>query len=118
MAELRIDEILVILLNHHDRDLVFYVCGALVNLAADPECVTRLVGPVAQKLGKLLNDAPDSDPALQLVAVKVLTNLCMHPSIEWPAEDAESLHAALSQMIVSAEQVDAGGEEEEEAERQ
>merc|ERR1719305_75021 len=33
MVSLRLDEILVILLDHQDRDLVFYVCGALVNLA-------------------------------------------------------------------------------------
>jgi hypothetical protein len=118
MTELRLDEILVILLNHHDRDLVFYVCGALVNLAADPECVGRIVESVAQKLGKLLRDAPDTDPALQLVAVKVLTNLSMHPGMQWPEEDAECLRVSLSQMITSAEQASGGGEEDEEAERQ
>merc|ERR1719199_1546645 len=43
MSEIRLDEILVILLDHDDRDLVFYVCGALVNLAADPQCNKRLM---------------------------------------------------------------------------
>ncbi|CAE7488257.1 Armc2, partial [Symbiodinium sp. CCMP2456] len=42
MVELRIDEVLSILLSHHDRDLVFYSCGAFVNLAADPEVSQHL----------------------------------------------------------------------------
>merc|ERR1719265_2643476 len=42
ITELRIDEILAILMGHDDRDLVFYSCGALVNLAADSEHGTRL----------------------------------------------------------------------------
>lgn len=120
MTELRLDEIIVILLNHHDRDLVFYVCGALVNLATDPECIVRLTStcPVAEKLGKLLCDAPDTDPALQLVAVKVLTNLSIHSSVQWSTEDIEGLNDGLSQMITSAENLDGGAEEEEEVERQ
>ncbi|CAE7887380.1 ARMC2, partial [Symbiodinium microadriaticum] len=42
MVELRIDEVLSILLSHHDRDLVFYSCGAFVNLAADPDVSKHL----------------------------------------------------------------------------
>ena len=63
MASLRLDEILVILLDHDDRDLVFYACGALVNLAADPDCIPRLTDstPAVQKLTKLLADAPSND---------------------------------------------------------
>jgi len=120
IAEIRLDEIIVILLNHYSRDLVFYVCGALVNLATDSDCIARLtsVCPVAQKLGKLLIDIPDNDPALQLVAVKVLTNLSIHPSVQWPSEDSEILHGALTQMIASAEQLNGSTAEEEEAERQ
>merc|ERR1719265_204352 len=45
ITELRIDEILSILLAHYDRNLVFYACGALVNLAADPSYNRRLSGP-------------------------------------------------------------------------
>lgn len=71
MASLRLDEILVILLDHDDQDLVFYACGALVNLAADVECLGRLAKatPAVVKLAKLLADAPAEDPNLQLVAV-------------------------------------------------
>lgn len=105
MAALRIDEILVILLDHDDRDLVFYVCGALVNLGADPDCTARLVEscPVTQKLAKLLTDAPADDAALQLVAVKVLTNLSLDPSVGWAGADLEGIRSALEQSIQRGE---------------
>ena len=63
MSSLRLDEILVILLDHDDRDLAFYACGALVNLAADPESIPRLTDatPAVPKLTKLLADAPADD---------------------------------------------------------
>mmetsp|Transcript_104392 Transcript_104392/g.225237 ORF Transcript_104392/g.225237 Transcript_104392/m.225237 type:complete len:884 (-) Transcript_104392:18-2669(-) len=114
MATLRIDEILVILLDHDDRDLVFYVCGALVNLGADPDCTARLVDacPVVSKLGKLLGDAAQ-DPALQLVAVKVLTNLSLDPGLGWSPADVEAVRRNLEQIIAD----DQGGEPSEEPEQ-
>lgn len=108
MRELRIDEILVILLNHDDRDLVYYVCGALVNLATDTDCVARLTStcPVVEKLEKLLVDADDvEDAALQLVAVKVLTNLSIHPSVQWSKEETEGLQSALGRVVASASEL-------------
>jgi len=126
MGGLRLDEILVILLDHDDRDLVFYVCGALVNLAADPDCTGRLMGscPVVAKLSKLLGDAPMDDPALQLVAVKVLTNLSLDPNVAWSAQDLEVSRGVLESTVADVEAA-AGGQEEEteeaddtEAERQ
>jgi len=107
MAGLRIDEILVILLDHDDPGLVFYVCGALVNLAADPECSVRLMNssPIARKLGKLLSEAPPDDPALRLVAVKVLTNLSLDPSIGWAPTDVEAIHSILEQIPADCEEV-------------
>lgn len=97
MAELRVDEILVILLSHNDRDLVFYVCGALVNFATDAACVARLTAscPLVRKLGEVLRDALADDIELQLVAVKVLMNLSLDPSMQWPEEDLQVIHAAL-----------------------
>lgn len=107
MASLRLDEILVILLDHDDRDLVFYACGALVNLAADPDCTPRLISssPAVPKLAKLLGDAPSDDPALQLVAVKVLTNLSLDPQAAWPASDVEAVRAILDQLIGENEEL-------------
>jgi len=103
MVSLRLDEILVILLDHEDRDLVFYVCGALVNLGADPNCISRLLDstPLLQKLGRLLADAPPEDLALQLVSVKVLTNLSLDPAIGWPREATDQLRAVLEQTAFS-----------------
>merc|ERR1711957_272590 len=86
IGELRIDEILCILLAHDDRDLVFYACGALVNLSADPHGRDRLLsigtadgsdGGVLAALSSLLLDADagEEDAELALVAVKVLANL-------------------------------------------
>merc|ERR1719305_1705007 len=50
IAELRIDEILAILMAHNDRDLVFYACGALVNVAADASQVLRLCSDVQLRM--------------------------------------------------------------------
>jgi len=114
MVELRLDEVLVILLNHDERDLVYYVCGTLVNLAMDPECIPRLTSacPVVQKLGKLLVDAEEAeDPTLQLVAVKVLTNMSIHSSVQWSAEDVDCLSSALSSVVSSASSSRTGEDE-------
>ncbi|CAK0887433.1 unnamed protein product, partial [Prorocentrum cordatum] len=103
MAGLRLDEILVILLDHEERSLVYFVCGILVNLAgAHPECTARLVGacPLIQKLGKLLCDmGAEDDVQMQDVAVKVLMNLAMDPGVAWPPADAEVVRDALEQIV-------------------
>mmetsp|Transcript_112138 Transcript_112138/g.216028 ORF Transcript_112138/g.216028 Transcript_112138/m.216028 type:complete len:888 (+) Transcript_112138:157-2820(+) len=103
MAELRLDEILVILLSHYHRDLVYYVCGVLVNLASDPECSMRLTAesPVGQKLGELLRDADDT--ALRLVAVKVLTNLSL-VDIQWSESDLQCLRNGLEPLTAAVEE--------------
>merc|ERR1712182_189528 len=36
LVQLRVDEVLGILLDHTNRDLVFYLCGVLANLSLDP----------------------------------------------------------------------------------
>jgi hypothetical protein len=105
MGNLRLDEVLVILLDHDDRDLVFYVCGALVNLAADPECTSRLtsVCPLVQKLAKLIGDAMhEKETSLQLVAVKVLTNLSLDPGVTWPVTGMEDVREALERVVAAA----------------
>ncbi|OLQ10053.1 Armadillo repeat-containing protein 2 [Symbiodinium microadriaticum] len=85
----------------------FYSCGALVNLAADPECTPRLTGstPAVEKLGKLLGDAPTDDPLLQLVAVKVLTNLSLDSQATWSATDIEAVRSALLQTIAESKEL-------------
>eukprot|EP00927_Polykrikos_kofoidii_P067743 TRINITY_DN63190_c0_g1_i1.p1 TRINITY_DN63190_c0_g1~~TRINITY_DN63190_c0_g1_i1.p1 ORF type:complete len:968 (-),score=155.32 TRINITY_DN63190_c0_g1_i1:54-2792(-) len=105
MAGLRLDEVLVILLDHDDRDLVYYVCGALVNFAADPECTLRLttVCPTVQRLGKLLQDAyQEHETSLQFVAVKVLTNLSLDAGSTWSVAGTEDVRSALQQISTAA----------------
>jgi len=110
MSSIRLDEIMAILLNHDDRDLVFYVCGTLVNLAADPDCKARLlrVCPVVMKLGELLNDASDDDELL-LVAVKVLVNLSLDHLDAWPVAATVAVSSALARLVADAD-LDDGGE--------
>jgi len=117
MSGLRIDERLVILLDHEDRDLVFPVCGALVNLAADPECTGRLMTatPIVRKLAELLNDAPPDDPGLRLVSVKVLTNLSLDTSVRWSAVDVQAVRTVLLRIPSDCEEVAAELEEDEQA---
>jgi len=101
IAELRIDEVLVILLAHSDRDLVFYACGALVNLAADESARKLCDGQgLRAKLASLLSEVPSDDEDMLLVAVKVLSNLRLDPADEenWPAEEIESLLSALHRV--------------------
>jgi len=100
MAELRIDEVLSILLAHDDRDLVFYSCGALVNLASDGEAGRRLcrVCGLRSKLASVLQEAPSDDPELCLVAVKALSNLRIHGGSEeapWSAGELESVREGV-----------------------
>jgi hypothetical protein len=96
LVQLRVDEVLGILLDHTNRDLVFYLCGVLVNLAADPPCARRLAQlKVVPKLVELLEDAPLEDTELALCACKVLANLSLDPSVPWaPAELAAMQRAA------------------------
>lgn len=91
LLQLRVDEVLVILLEHSNRDLVFFLCGVLVNLAADPVCAQRLAQlKVVGKLVELLEDAAD-DPELLLCASKVLANLTLDAGVAWVPADLAAL---------------------------
>jgi len=103
ISELRIDEALAILLAHSDRDLVFYSCGALVNMAADPTVGGRLCREAAlpTKLVALLCDAPEADTELLLVAVKVLSNLCLKNEDEelWPQDTVRDARTGVQRAL-------------------
>lgn len=102
IGELRIDEILAILMAHNDRDLVFYACGSLVNVAADVDQATRLCSQVGlrMKLAAVLRDAPADDVELQLVAVKVLSNLRLNGNSEaaWADGELAAVNASLARV--------------------
>lgn len=101
MYEFRIDEILCILLAHDDRDLVFYVCGALVNMASEPHSVQRLTsGGVRSKLASVLKDAESDDGDLMLCVVKTLANLRLDASAEasWCEEERLAVREGLQRV--------------------
>lgn len=76
IKSLKIDEIVVILMDLDSEDLLYYLCGILVNLAADPDCNMRLVMEcsVVPRLLELLESAGDD---LIFVILKVLVNLAV-----------------------------------------
>ena len=39
MTQRRVDELLVLLLGHANRDIVYTACGALINVASDDTCL-------------------------------------------------------------------------------
>eukprot|EP00929_Paragymnodinium_shiwhaense_P096320 TRINITY_DN57884_c0_g1_i1.p1 TRINITY_DN57884_c0_g1~~TRINITY_DN57884_c0_g1_i1.p1 ORF type:complete len:985 (-),score=175.65 TRINITY_DN57884_c0_g1_i1:53-3007(-) len=103
IADERLDEVLVLKLDSDDRDLVFYVCGALVNLSADRESRERLlkVCPLMlRKISALLSDVwDDQDEELMMVVVQVLTNLFAAEAAIWPAPVVEVIHEVLQDVI-------------------
>jgi len=100
IRELRIDEILSILLEHDDRDIVYYTCGVLVNLASDPACTERLIGcGVPNKLAQLLEEINEDDVDANACIIKVFSNLLLDPSIQWDPTVLESLHTLLNRII-------------------
>lgn len=107
MVELRIDEILAIFMAHNDRDLVFYACGALVNVAADIDQGTRLCCQVGLrlKLATVIRDAPPEDAELQLVAVQVLSNLQLSGNSEavWAEGELAAVRSSLAQVETELE---------------
>mmetsp|Transcript_13446 Transcript_13446/g.22140 ORF Transcript_13446/g.22140 Transcript_13446/m.22140 type:complete len:849 (-) Transcript_13446:172-2718(-) len=116
IAELRIDEILAIFMAHDDRDLVFYTCGALVNIVADATHGGRLCSQIGLrlKLAAVLGDAPSDDIELQLVAVKVLSNLWLSGNSEapWAAGELAAVHTGLDRVARQLEN-GASGEDDE-----
>eukprot|EP00397_Hematodinium_sp_SG-2012_P006301 GEMP01006329.1.p1 GENE.GEMP01006329.1~~GEMP01006329.1.p1 ORF type:complete len:855 (+),score=184.89 GEMP01006329.1:129-2693(+) len=84
IRDLRIDEILGILLEHDDRDIVYYACGVLVNLASDFSCTARLAScGVPGKLATLMQEISWDDVDLNLCVVKVFTNLLLDTDVRW-----------------------------------
>jgi hypothetical protein len=83
MLTTRADEAMVVLLDHSELQVVFAVCGVLVNLSSDPRHRTSLMQLDA--LGKLLDvldrgssELPDASAlSVITVVVKIFINLCL-----------------------------------------
>jgi hypothetical protein len=102
MARTRVDELLVVLLDHGNREIAFSACGVLMNVASDErhkevlyQCPEPLgvdedggmgCGPVggegsgSDRLVALLRSAGVSDLGLASVAAKALFNLVVFDS--------------------------------------
>lgn len=125
IRELRMDEVLAILLAHDDRDLVLYACGTLVNMAADGGTSGRLLcrnHDLHVKLASVIRDAPEDDGDLIAVAVKVLANLCLgraaeadasEPPIcsEWSESQMEAVTTCLERVCEGPELADTVAEQ-------
>lgn len=84
LVEAGVDEVLARHLEDgrgpQSRDLAYYICGVLVNLASDMDCAARLVRrfrAVPLLAGALQRAALDGDRELQQCIMKVLLNLTM-----------------------------------------
>uniref|UniRef100_A0A0G4GB43 C2H2-type domain-containing protein n=1 Tax=Chromera velia CCMP2878 TaxID=1169474 RepID=A0A0G4GB43_9ALVE len=114
MRDTGTDALVVALLDHSYRDLVYYATGALVNLSADRDCAPSLLsdacsGGVAERLSELLIDAGrGNDWSLVGLVAKVITNLAIDTSLVWLPGDLASLHGALLKV---AEMIAEGGQE-------
>ncbi|CAM9438976.1 unnamed protein product, partial [Discosporangium mesarthrocarpum] len=82
MGRHRADEVLVVLLGHPSRDVVFAVVGALVNLAADKRHKSLLWGQelrAGEQLGRLVRRAGLADVGMATIACQALHNLLLEP---------------------------------------
>ena len=91
MHQRRADEVLVALLGHRSREVVFAAAGALVNVAADEACKALLsresVG-AGERLARLVRRAGLADPSLAELACQALHNLLIEPLPPGGAEQA------------------------------
>lgn len=69
----RADELLVVLLNHETREVVFTVCGVLMNLMGDDEgrAVLRQTDGIASLVEVRVSDAPHLLPTMLFAALFV-----------------------------------------------
>lgn len=82
MARRRADEVLVVLLGHACREVVFAAAGALVNVAADPArkaLLYRESVDAGDKLTRLLRRAGLADSTMAELACQALYNLLIDP---------------------------------------
>ena len=79
VQELGLDEVIVAHLEVQEHeDLLYYLCGVLVNLAADPDCATRMVKECGGVVGLLLKQLEGVEAGgFALVLLKVLINLAV-----------------------------------------
>ena len=85
---------LVIVLDHTIRDLVFYSVGIIINMSLHEEVRPKLLNqPVIEKLIEVLRDANMEDMDLAKVAAKAIHNLqgVQNTNQYWSEESVKKL---------------------------
>ena len=101
------------LLDHNSRDVVFAVAGALVNIAADPECKEVLLDEDLQgcdKLVSVVRRAGLRDLPMAAVGCKALYNLLLDlnspngpPMMAVEDETLDMLYTSLDELLDATE---------------
>lgn len=72
----RIDEALIIMVEHGNTDIVYAVCGVLVNMTSDPRGIKAIQEHGA--IEKLLDVLEKCNVSLALVILKIIHNICLN----------------------------------------
>mmetsp|Transcript_20615 Transcript_20615/g.40822 ORF Transcript_20615/g.40822 Transcript_20615/m.40822 type:complete len:876 (+) Transcript_20615:32-2659(+) len=106
MRACRVDETLVLLLDHSDNKVVFGVCGVLLNVAADPAVHSILFDSDYSGLDKLLSCLARfglDDFALTDVVLKLFLNLKASIGDTFPSEIRKRLLHLVEQLVAHCE---------------
>ena len=117
MSTSRADEVLVILLDHAPRDVVFAAAGALVNVGADHRCNGSMLEGGDEngcaKLVKLVRRAGLRDLPMAAVACKALFNVLAAQHAKGPAATPalerpllRLLHESVEELVEASEDDD------------
>merc|ERR1711907_908455 len=101
MVETHVDEVMIMLLDHANSEVVYSVCGVLMNLVADhnhKDVLGRMDG--VKRLVKVVLRSGVTDVALSVIACRALFNFCLDSEEEPLAEaEAEELYGCLNRML-------------------
>lgn len=105
MVDAHVDEVMIMLLDHGNTEVVYSVCGVLMNLVADPkhkDVLGRMDG--VSRLIKVIVRSGVTDVGLSVIACRALFNYCLDAE-EDPLDDkqAEEIYETLQGMLQSNE---------------
>merc|ERR1711871_598523 len=103
MVETHVDEVMIMLLDHGNPEVVYSVCGVLMNMVADADhkdVLSRMDG--VNRLVKVVVRSGVTDVGLSVIACRALFNYCLDAE-EDPLDEAQAdeLFQALSSMLQS-----------------
>jgi len=106
MVDTHVDEVMIMLLDHGNTEVVYSVCGVLMNIVADQkykDVLSRMDG--VTRLIKVVVRSGVTDVGLSVIACRALFNYCLDAE-EDPLDDtqAEELFQCLQGMLQSNEE--------------